>query len=107
MRKVRENARRAALLRLPVGVAGLAWMAVSRARSVERPDGLGSRTACRPVNGLALERGASLSGPAVVWLEKGASASTVIRYARRGFPLSFDDDVECADGGSDDRGGPA
>jgi hypothetical protein len=85
----------------------VAGMAVSRARNVERPDGLGSRTTCRPVNGLALERGASLPGLAAVWLEKGASASTVIRHARRGFPVSFDDDVECADDGSDDRGRPA
>ena len=39
---------------------------------------------------------------------KGARApSTVIRHARRGSSCSFDDDVECADGGSDDRGRPA
>jgi hypothetical protein len=35
----------------------------------------GSRTACRPL-GLALDRCASLSGPAVAWLKRGATART-------------------------------
>jgi hypothetical protein len=36
--------------------------------------------------GLALERGASLSGLAVAWLERGTSASTGIRHARHVLP---------------------
>jgi hypothetical protein len=36
----------------------------------------------------------SLPGRAVVWLERGASASTVIRHARRGFRFG-DDGREC------------
>jgi hypothetical protein len=38
------------------------------------------------VSGLALERGASLSGLAVAWLKRGASASKVLEL---GMPATF------------------
>jgi len=57
--------------------------------------------------GLALDRCASPPGPAVAWLERGATADqSGIRHARHGSPRELEW-KGAADGGSDDRGGPA
>ena len=94
---------------LLVGVAGLAGMAVSLARNVER-----SRQAwlsdppAGPLLGLAFERRASLPGPRRgVAQKRGASAAVIpgIGRARHGlYPRVAEGD---AHGGGDDRGGSA
>ncbi len=93
-----------ALVLLVAAVAGIALLNLDDIRLIEtevsvavfavafeRPGGLAPYPPADRISsrGLALYRGASLPGLAAAWLERGTSASTVIRHARRG-PVSPD-----------------
>ena len=84
MEKVRGERAHPRLIETEVSVAVFAV-------AFERPDRLAPYPPADRISsrGLALYRGASLPGLAAAWLERGTSASTVIRHARRG-PVSPD-----------------
>src|SRR5215469_15425889 len=69
-------------------------MEVSQAVALRGPDGLGPHIRCRPLDGLAFERCASLPGPRRgVARKRGERLRSGIRHARRG-SLFFGDSGE-------------
>ena len=96
--EVRKNAHRAALLEDRCRSCGCG-------RSVQRPDGLGSRTACRLLAVWLINDVPACRFLAVAWLKRGAQpAGPEIRHARHGHLRPR---KGAGHGGSNDRGGSA